>query len=98
MKREADLLIPFRLISLGIGSHHNLPGDAIANEEITSGDPDVLERIAIATSTCCDEPSGGKRESAQDKGIRKHHENTERKKSMISFNRIHEFYRGSVVH
>jgi hypothetical protein len=34
MKQENDVLIPIRLISVGLTNHPNIPGDTIANQEI----------------------------------------------------------------
>jgi hypothetical protein len=34
MKREGNFLVPIRLISVGLTNHPNIPGDAIANQEL----------------------------------------------------------------
>jgi hypothetical protein len=47
MKREGDVLIPIRLISVGLTNHPNIPGDAIANQEIMAED---LETIPAAVN------------------------------------------------
>jgi hypothetical protein len=50
MKREGDVLKPVRLISIGLTNHPNIPGDAIANQEIIAADGGIIP-VAIGTNS-----------------------------------------------
>ncbi|MDR2812388.1 MAG: phage protease [Puniceicoccales bacterium] len=56
MKRENGALIPIRLISVGLTNHPNIPGDAIANQEIIADD-----RTEIPAAASTGEISDGER-------------------------------------
>ncbi|MDR1906607.1 MAG: hypothetical protein LBQ03_00030 [Puniceicoccales bacterium] len=77
MKRESNVLIPFRLISVGLTNYPNIPGDAIANQETIPDDPEIPEAIPVGATTSCDEMSGGERVRKKDKGIRKNRKKIE---------------------
>jgi hypothetical protein len=53
MKREGDVLVPIRLISVGLTNHPNIPGDAIVNQAV-----DDRETVAVTVVEDCGEISG----------------------------------------
>jgi hypothetical protein len=50
-KREDNVLIPFRLISVGRTNYPNITGDAIANQDIIPDDPEISQAIPVGATT-----------------------------------------------
>ncbi|MDR0418069.1 MAG: phage protease [Puniceicoccales bacterium] len=83
MKRKSDVLIPIRLISVGLTNHPNIPGDTIANQRT-----DNLKAIPIAIATnCdatnCDKTSKKENEKKRSRKIRKNRDTIEWKSVAI---------------
>ncbi|MDR1366366.1 MAG: phage protease [Puniceicoccales bacterium] len=68
MKRESDVLIPIRLISVGLTNHPNIPGDAIANQKMVTNN---LKVIPVAIATNCDRASKEEKEKKKNRRIKK---------------------------